>query len=219
MKIFSLDIETTGLSPENDQILELGCIFEDTANPKSYEDCEKFHAILKHERLSGNPFALQLNNRLLRIISEVDQCPEGCQMFYDDFPETVVHSIEFGATTYGGSLENQLKTAFANWAKPLVGEGNNFRLNIAGKNVSFDLNFLEPHFGKKLFRHRTLDVGNFYADPTQDSVPGLTKCLEIAGFGQPTELHSALGDCWDVIKLVRRHWNYGLDLLGDGGVK
>ena len=81
MKYFSLDLETTGLNPDSCQILEFGAIFEDTDDPKSYEESSKFHAILKNDQIVGQPFALQLNDRLLRIISGVDDMPEGCEMY------------------------------------------------------------------------------------------------------------------------------------------
>lgn len=43
MKYISIDIETTGLNPAVDQILEIGAILEDTLNPSTYDNAQKFN--------------------------------------------------------------------------------------------------------------------------------------------------------------------------------
>ena len=196
MKYFSLDIESTGIDRDSCQILELGAIFEDTANPQSYEDSCKFHAIIKKDTYSGQPFAIQLNNRIFRIISGVDPLPVGCELFTD---------------------ETKMIQSLADWAKVCLGESDNFRMTLAGKNVAaFDLQWLKPYVPKNqkfgnLFRHRTIDPANMYAKSEDEEMPGLLKCLERAKL-DPSDYHTALGDSWDVIKLIRKHWNYGLEL-------
>lgn len=196
MKYFSIDLETTGLDWDNHQILEFGAIFEDTDNPKSYEDSEKLHVIFRHKQITGDPYALQMNNRLLRIIAGVDPLPEGCTFWtQSNYMEDVI--------------SNFLSLSFAPWAKKLLGEKTNFRVNVAGKNfAAFDLNFLRPHIDDslptgKLFNHRILDVGSMFANSGDVSLPNLTECLKRTGYDEPTDLHSALGDCWDVIRSVR----------------
>ena len=62
MKIFWIDTETTGLDSNNDKIIQLACIFEDTEKeliikkdwyikhnnyPESFADAEKIHGITR----------------------------------------------------------------------------------------------------------------------------------------------------------------------------
>jgi DNA polymerase III epsilon subunit-like protein len=56
MKYVSIDIETTGLNPKTCQILEFAAV----ADGK-----EPFHYYIKHDYLSGDPYALQLNASIL----------------------------------------------------------------------------------------------------------------------------------------------------------
>ena len=197
MKYFSLDIESTGLDRDSCQILELGVIFEDTDNPKSYSDSAKFHAIVKKDFYTGQPYAIQLNNRIFRIISEIDPLPSGCEIF---------------------EAETDMIQSLANWAKICLNGSDNFRMTLAGKNVAaFDLQWLKPFVPKgqkfgTLFRHRTIDPANMYAKPGDEDMPGLLECLERAGL-DPSDYHTSLGDSWDIIKLVRKYWNYGLELI------
>ena len=43
MKYISIDIETTGLDPENCQILSIGAVIEDTLNQLPFEELPTFH--------------------------------------------------------------------------------------------------------------------------------------------------------------------------------
>ena len=68
MKYISIDIETTGLDPELCNVLSIGAVIEDSANPLPYEECPKFHAaILRHE-LNGSPRAITMNAKLIADI-------------------------------------------------------------------------------------------------------------------------------------------------------
>ena len=208
MKYFSLDLETTGLDPDSCQILEFGAIFEDTDDPKSYEESSKFHAILKHDQIVGQPFALQLNNRLLRIISGIDDIPEGCEIYESDPNSMSVRVDGDNHTLIRGDAESKMINDFIDWCQQCLGEKNNFRINVAGKNVAgFDISFLKPHIPEgpwgNLFRHRVLDPSILYFDEEDEGLPNLETCLYRAKLGDPTDLHSALGDCWDVIRLLR----------------
>ena len=69
MKYISIDIETTGLDPENNDILSIGAIVEDSNNPLPFDQCPKFHVAIIREQLTGSPFALNLNKELIESIS------------------------------------------------------------------------------------------------------------------------------------------------------
>ena len=64
----ALDTETTGLDPKNDQILEIGAVYDDGIS--KIEDLKIFRIISPNIRFSGNSFALSLNSELLKEISK-----------------------------------------------------------------------------------------------------------------------------------------------------
>ena len=68
MKYISIDVETTGLDTENDQILSIAAIIEDSNNPLSFQDIPKIHIAIKRERISGSMFAINMNRELIKRI-------------------------------------------------------------------------------------------------------------------------------------------------------
>ena len=64
MVYISVDIETTGLDPERNQILSIGAIIEDTTKKLSFEEIPKFNAIVLHHELTGSPRAITMNKEL-----------------------------------------------------------------------------------------------------------------------------------------------------------
>ena len=68
MKYLSIDIETSGLDPENNQILSIGAIVEDTDNKLSFDEIPKFHVCILADQLIGSPFALQMNKELIEAM-------------------------------------------------------------------------------------------------------------------------------------------------------
>jgi len=68
----ALDLETTGLDPEKDQILEIGAVYDDGVS--KIKDLKTFRIISPNIRFSGNAFALSLNSNLLKEISENKIC-------------------------------------------------------------------------------------------------------------------------------------------------
>ena len=80
--------------------------------------------------------------------------------------------------------------------------------NPAGKNFgSFDRQFLFMHDDDEIFhqrvRHRALDPAPFYLVSNDVKMPSLEQCLERADM-QATDLHTAVGDAWDVCRLLRK---------------
>ena len=75
MEYISIDIETTGLDRENDQVLEIGAIIENTFDPKPFDELPKFHAIILHPRYEGSSYAINMNKRIFQILA---QRPYGC---------------------------------------------------------------------------------------------------------------------------------------------
>lgn len=187
MKYFSIDIETTGIDPEKHQILEVGAIFEDTDKQLSFDEIPKFHRILSPPSdIIGTPFALNMNQRILKILSSDKLCTENRVTTYDSFIKQ-----------------------FINWIKE-VNNGNN-KINCAGKNFAgFDKQFLEKNF--PLFKseikisNRVLDPAILYAKLSDDSLPNTETCVKRAGI-ELNNFHYALDDSWTVIQLLRKKYH------------
>lgn len=180
----SIDIETTGLNPQRHQVLEFAAVIENWQLP--VDKLPRFHAILEHNDVVGQPYALQLNQRLLRILAGLDPLPEThCR-------DVFVHP---------GDLYRRFKDFLFDNGIPL-------KATAAGKNFAgFDLQFLKqlPRFKAEwLFRHRTIDPALFFWDPLNDDAPpGLDKCRERAGLTNHFQAHCALDDAVEVVRLIR----------------
>lgn len=177
----SIDIETTGLDRDNDQIIEFGAIMEDTKNPKSFEDSFKFHKYIEHDRYSGGAYALALNQRIFKILA-------GNGNGNDDI-----------------ILPDKLGYEFNNWLNSYCSVYGKF--SVAGKNFrDFDYEYL-----KRLsvwndwikIERRIIDPAVLFWNPLiDDKLPSQDECLVRAGIDGKVE-HTALGDAWQVIQLLR----------------
>ena len=230
MKYVSIDIETTGLNPKEDQILEFGAIIEDTNKQLSFLDIPKFRAIFLYERLSGSPFALYMNKNIVKEITNTKKpyskyyentsqthCCIGKKGLYTDEkghllnlnPGSVFckHFYEFLKKWYYSEEE----IAYLEKNKKECTDMLQFEINVAGKNfLSFDKLFLdtlklEPEI---TFFRRVLDPSHFYVDiKTDEELPSLSLCKKRAGL-DPGISHTAIDDAWDVIELLRKKYKY-----------
>lgn len=207
MKYISIDIETTGLDPEKCDVLSIGAIIEDSANPLPYEECPKFHAaILRHE-LNGSPRAITMNADLIASIGSYMEpktettraeleASTGMTFWY---PETVVQAF------YRFLYENGIAES-----PEIPNNGKAVTINCAGKNFgTFDKLFLErlPRW-KQCIRisQRILDPAILFVDWKEDNtLPNLNLCKERAGINGLVT-HNALEDAWDVIEVLRKKY-------------
>ena len=183
MKLFSIDLETTGVDPINDQILEFGAVYLDTETKQSSE----FRRIIHRDRIAGNPIAIEMNADLILELAEALRNPGMLEN------EKFCH-------------EDDLYSEFAAFVRPIVPEGS---INVVGKNfAAFDLNFLLELdcSWNKLIRRRILDPAMYFTEPFNEKMPNLTECLSMIGL-EPTNLHTALGDCHDVLRLMCYSWD------------
>lgn len=177
IKVISLDIETTGLDPAKDQILEIGArawTWGDLTTPVS--EMPSFSTVVKHHRLSGQAGALLLNTRLLQYIEENY---EACQ-----WPSDAIRDFtKFIAEQRGDGK------------KPVA----------LGKNAgSFDLPFLY-NAGLKpgTFKSRILDPAALWLmQEDVDGPPGLGLCASRAGMSDVVT-HCALDDADQTLDVFR----------------
>lgn len=73
LKYFSVDIETTGLDFEKNQVIEFGAIFEDTNTLVSFKNIPKFKRIIRHDSYVGSAIAINMNARIFKILADYDK--------------------------------------------------------------------------------------------------------------------------------------------------
>lgn len=225
MKYLSLDIETTGLSSENDQVLSLGIIVEDTTKKLPFEEIPKFHVAIVRERIEGDLFAINLNRDLLSTINDWKGSDVNGKKQIEDttrmkfLKEDVVVEALFAFLFKNGLLDKSIYENTLNVCSQLVdgimipniGSRTPVSyLNVAGKNVAtFDKLFVEklPRW-KQVFkiRQRIIDPTVFFTNWNEDDqLPNLTTCKERAGTGGEVT-HDAIDDAWDIIQLLRTQY-------------
>lgn len=189
MKFLSIDIETTGLDPHNNQILEFGAVAIDTScGNAAYVD--EFRAVFIHRYLSGNPIALTMNKDLIGEINHV--------LKQKDFEYESYNNVK-GTNIYARDAE-EFQKYFDEWLEHI---GFTERLTLAGKNLaSFDLKFIEAAGIKIKYRHRMIDPAILYVDWEKDeTLPDLQQCLDRAGMVKSVQ-HTSIADAMDVAELV-----------------
>jgi DNA polymerase III epsilon subunit-like protein len=224
MKYISIDIETTGLDPENDQILSVAAIIEDSNNPLPFQDIPKIHIAIKRESISGSMFAINMNRELIKKIvhyqtskdqDEKNDLVQMTGMQFLDEDQVVEALFQF---CYDNGLvefdpEYLAKTSHIVNGKRypmLTSKMPGVHITCAGKNFgTFDKLFLErlPRW-KQVFRirQRIIDPSVLFTDWANDeSLPSLSDCKKRAGLSEVVT-HNAVEDAWDVIELLRKHY-------------
>lgn len=221
MKYVSIDIETTGLDPVNDQVLSIGAIIEDTDNLVSFEDAPKFHGVIKRNRIEGGLYAINLNRELLETLNhymtasdqnerndivnmtgmqfyEEDEIVE--QFYYWLVANDLVDLSKVIGHGYVRLNSDKLVPAITRCTKPV-------QINVAGKNfATFDKLFLErlPRWKQLIkIRQRIIDPSVLYVNWEEDtSLPSMSECKVRAGLSEIVT-HNAIEDAWDVVMLLR----------------
>lgn len=225
MKYLSIDIETTGLDPVNDQILSIGAVIEDTNQPKNFENIPKFHGVIKRNRIEGGLYAINLNKDLLETMNQY-ACAEdqserddivnftGMQ-FYDK--KEIVEAFYYwlaknGMVDYDNAKYDVYKIIYNGVELPAItNKTKPTHITAAGKNfATFDKLFLErlPRWKQLIkVRQRILDPSILFVDWKNDeSLPSLSLCKKRAGFDEHVS-HNALEDAWDVVELLRKEYD------------
>jgi oligoribonuclease (3'-5' exoribonuclease) len=225
MKYISIDIETTGLEKDRYQILSIGAIIEDTTKKLPFGEVPKFHAAILHNEITGSPFALNMNSKIIEAIAQYQSAQD------QDEKNDLVQMT--GMQFY---QEDQVVEGFYRWLydnglvdfDPLLGAGQMIKvengkaypmlnrnvkpvtINVAGKNfASFDKLFLErlPRWQQVIrIRQRIIDPSVIFTNWNDDnSLPSLYECKQRAKI-EGVVTHDALEDAWDVIQLLRTQY-------------
>jgi hypothetical protein len=225
MKYISIDLETTGLEKDRYQILSFGAIIEDTENKLPFSEIPKFHAAILHNELTGSPFALNMNKKIIEAIVHYQTAEDqdekndlvqmtGMEFYYED---QVVERFyrwlyDNGMVELDPNFLNQMVTRDENGKiYPMItSKTKPVTINVAGKNfASFDKHFIErlPRWKQLIrIRQRIIDPAVIFTDWKNDNaLPSLDKCKERAKI-QGEVTHDALEDAWDVIELLRTQY-------------
>jgi hypothetical protein len=219
MKIVSIDVETTGLDSERNQILSIGAIIEDTEKKLSFEEIPKFNAIVLHHEITGSPRAIIMNKEIISLMSEYLEGDKEVRKKHDEHSGFQFLELDDVAKTFfdflwknglGYSMTDAAKTVriIDGHSYPVFGSNTkSILVNVAGKNFgTFDKLFLEKlPWWKKLIqpRQKIIDPATLCCDwHFEDALPSLKQCKERLGI-KGIVTHNALEDAWDVIQILR----------------
>lgn len=197
-------METTSTNPETGQILELAAIYDDLENPKPIGELPRFKKILIHDGdLTGNPYALNMNAKLIKATSIYLNKERATQ---EDLE--FIKNLEFEKAKW---VTKSFKEWLLELGYPLEGKGKNtIFFTAAGKNFgTFDLQFLKRlEFWTQHFyvRHRIIDVGSMFFEIGDDALPDLDVCASRGKINQSVT-HEGMNDAEMVIKLIRKFKN------------
>lgn len=193
MRYVAIDIETTGLSPTLDQVLHVAMVAEDTERVEAWpvSDLPFFEALIYHDRIAGDPFALAMNYELIEAFAHLN-------------PVEAVVELRGRSVPVYSDLDNVLDEAKI-W---LVNTHDHDGPYVAaGKNAAgFDLQFLGPEW-KREFHHRVIDPGSVAlgAQPFRWEHDKVGSLVDV--YKNPCP-HDALSDARGVVEMLRRVGGY-----------
>lgn len=182
MNYVSIDIETTGLDPDKDMILEIGAV--------AMPSVDMFRVLIVEKRYTVSPFIMNMHRELFEEIRTLD----GSELPGHDGTRNIALACS----------RDEAEGLFTDWLDRHRGPSG--KVVAAGKNFhGFDNRFLR-RFGIQdgIFHHRALDPAMFYLRPDDITPPSLAQCLERAGL-DPQVSHRALDDAMAVVSLLEAH--------------
>lgn len=196
MRYVSIDIETTGLDPDQHDIIEIGAVIDDLMVQAPVETLPTFHCYIVKEDYRVNPYCAFLHQTIFDRIARRENLED--KFLFLREREVMDQFVRFLVDNGFGRIEDSVVSGY-------VAERPKF--TAAGKNFgSFDLQFLNSalDFDKHVrVRHRALDPAVLYFDPLKDSeLPNMQECLDRAGIEETVD-HTGVADAISIIKLIR----------------
>lgn len=155
MNYFALDIETTGLNRVDDQILEVGLVYD---NGDSIESLPFLNIIIHHEIVRGHITALLMNNTLLKACYESVVRSDAVIPLVNDWINGLARGNK---ATFAGKNLSSFDLPFLD--------------NHAKRHGQ----------GLYRYHRRVLDVGSMWVRASDTEVPDLSTCLSRAGKVSP----------------------------------
>ena len=224
MIYISVDVETTGLEKDRYQILSIGAILEDTTKKLGFEEIPKFHAAILHNEITGSPFAINMNSKIIEAVAQYQNAEDqdekndivhmtGMQFYQEDQVVEGFYRWLFdnGLVDFDPLLVDQMVKIENGKSYPaLTSKMKPVTINVAGKNfASFDKHFLErlPRWKQVIrVRQRIIDPSVIFTSWNEEkSMPSLYECKQRAKI-EGIVTHDALEDAWDVIQLLRTQY-------------
>lgn len=222
MKYVSIDIETTGIDSEQDEILSIGLVIEDTLIDTPIDELPSLHLMIIRDRLKGNVFALDMNRDIVKLLRDYQVANKEARVLlgethgvkFVDETEVVEEIFDFlylnnmvNSKWYSLEFGKHMKMKDGNMIPILGMKPHQTTITAAGKNFgTFDKLFIEklPRWNRFFrFRQRILDPAILFTDWKEDSeLPNLSTCLKRAGFNDVVT-HDAVDDAKDVIRVLR----------------
>jgi len=221
MRYTSIDIETTGLDPERNEILSIGIIIEDTEKKLTYNEVPKLHLAINHKEITGSLFAINMNRDLIDSIARYQDArtqnqkdtianEKGIKFVEKDDAVIEIYSFLYDNEMLGLFHDPQMQHLNGKLVPILTSKTKPVSLSVAGKNFgTFDKRFLEklPRWQQAIrTKQRILDPAILFVDwKNDDSLPSLAECKKRAEI-EGIVTHDALEDAWDVILLLRKFY-------------
>jgi len=183
VRIVSIDIETTGLSEDECDILEFSAVLDDLKIQAPLETLPVFHTYFVKERYVGEPYALSMHKEIFLRIAAREK------------PYTYKTAMTFGYSFRQFLVKNGYEE-----------KHDQVVITAAGKNFGpFDLQFLKRK--TDMLKHvnvrsRILDPALLLLNSDDEVIPGTSECKKRMGLDGKVA-HTATEDAFDVIKMVR----------------
>lgn len=183
MQIVSIDIETTGLNPNKNGIIQVGACVFNLLDPFDREACPKGLWYLDEPGLVWDHAAIVANAHIIDQMQALKKANN---------TENVMGYAEFLGE-------------FSYWLSQ-SGVPQNKGFTVSGKNyMGFDHQFLcsnIPGWASSIrIKHRSIDMASHFWLPGDAALPTLQECLSRAGIDRKVS-HTALDDALDVAELT-----------------
>jgi oligoribonuclease (3'-5' exoribonuclease) len=159
----AIDLETTGLDTQRDQILQIGAVAFD---PKTEEQVE-FMTLVKHDRYEGDAYALQMNANILWQLAREDHPREAVAIrMLGEF----LDKLTFSPTYAVGFNVGQFDIAFLRKA--------GLKGRFHHRCIDLTTLFLDPKTGEPGNSHNT-SMEHFKREVTHDALQDARDAAEL----------------------------------------
>ena len=196
VKFAVLDLETTGTNPNEDQILEVGCILLDD----NLNEMAEFHSYVNDLRAYSAFHDLRLSaERGHKASQTVLNMHMKSELIFDLVAVNYIRGIEevadkLDSWLYDNGVRNPEDTD----------EVEESPVHVVGSSIHFDFAFLERHMPgiPGYFHHRRCDASAFQI-VAENWVPALNEKRKKVLAPSLAKKHRVMSDCRDSVEMIR----------------